>query len=179
MKYTLIHIWIFIITFGLYPRNICHAQSFCKAGFGIQCKQMSLQNRHNINSTLRFDFIEPYFFRQGVYLNDQTDITRWLQLNSSTHGQSKSIDPWLGKDKLDHLLASAFIAGMSYMFFRDGQNISDEKAMIWSAGVSISIGIAKEIRDKISKKGMASFKDLLWDLLGVGIGILIYSEKFS
>jgi len=87
---------------------------------------------------------------------------------------NKKIDPWFGKDKFDHFLTSAFIVGFAYHSSRD--RFQHHAALNFAVGLSIGIGIGKEIRDKTSKKGTPSYRDLLADLAGVGLGFLIYSQ---
>lgn len=68
----------------------------------------------------------------------------------------------LTEDKLKHIVVSAIIA-KALLFFLPW----------WVAGViTLSIGVGKEVYDKVSKKGHAEWKDLVADLVGILIGIL-------
>jgi uncharacterized protein YfiM (DUF2279 family) len=40
---------------------------------------------------------------------------------------------------------------------------------------SFSLGLLKEVYDKVSKKGTASFKDITADVAGIGFGIALLS----
>lgn len=175
MKYVLNHALIFIFGIGLYSQNICRAERFHRGRFGKYSEQVAPFIFYYKKSNLSNVSFSNFISEKRALLKDDVNITRRFAKNSVKLQPSKSIDPWLGKDKLDHFLASAFIVGISYMFFRDERGLSDNQALVWSAEVSFSVGIAKEIRDKLSQQGMVSFKDLLWDLLGIGMGILIYS----
>lgn len=65
-------------------------------------------------------------------------------------------------DKYKHIVVSAIIA-VALNFFLPW----------WVAGlVTLSIGIGKEVYDKVSGKGCAEWKDLLADVVGILIGIL-------
>lgn len=68
----------------------------------------------------------------------------------------------IGADKLKHIVVSAIIAVTLNLFL----------PWLVAALITLSIGIGKEIYDKISKKGHPEWKDLLDDLIGILIGIL-------
>lgn len=93
---------------------------------------------------------------------------RWLATGSA--------DPWLGKDKADHFMVSAFIAGTCYYWGRVDLRHSHTTAVIFSLSSTAGIGLAKEIYDGLSKRGTPSWKDLFADFLGIGVGILILSN---
>lgn len=66
------------------------------------------------------------------------------------------------EDKLKHIVVSAIIAVALNLFLP-----------WWVAGLAtLSIGIGKEVYDKVSGKGHAEWVDLLADLVGILIGIL-------
>ena len=65
-------------------------------------------------------------------------------------------DLWLAKDKADHLICSAFLVGLGYYMA--------------GLGFSFSLGIAKEVYDRRGRKGVASWRDLVADALGCGLG---------
>ncbi len=69
-------------------------------------------------------------------------------------------DGWLGPDKVKHAAVSYVLYTASW---REGRNG-------WTVG--ISVGLLKEIYDGFFRKGF-SYKDLAWDLLGVGVAGLI------
>jgi len=87
-----------------------------------------------------------------------------------------SHDPWLGKDKLDHFLTSAFLVGAAYNYNRELFSMSHKQALRFSVSFSFTIGVSKEVWDKTSKRGSPSYRDLVADLLGIGLGFLILSQ---
>jgi putative lipoprotein len=65
-------------------------------------------------------------------------------------------------DKYKHIVVSAIIAVVLNLILP-----------WWVAGlVTLSIGVGKEVYDKVSGKGCAEWKDLLADVIGILIGIL-------
>ncbi|MFQ5752684.1 MAG: hypothetical protein ACE5HI_11870 [bacterium] len=87
--------------------------------------------------------------------------------------KEKQKDPWLGEDKIQHFFASAFITGFGFLIMREPLDSSKNNSIYFGSGVSISLGIGKEIYDWRSKKGHASYKDLIADILGIGCAVLI------
>lgn len=83
-------------------------------------------------------------------------------------------DNWFGKDKAKHFLLSAVITGAVgyYAHYEHNQNRQDSQNM--AVGFSLTLGIAKEIHDKRKPAGIFSWKDLIFDGLGIvaGIGVL-------
>lgn len=112
------------------------------------------------------------FGKDNIYFLEQTtDSTQQQRIELR-----KNLDPWFGKDKIDHFLTSAFLVGMAYHSSRDYFQRRHQPSLNFAVGFSIGIGIGKEIWDKTSKKGNPSYRDLLADLAGVGLGFLIYSH---
>ncbi|MBN1542357.1 hypothetical protein JW992_09450 [candidate division KSB1 bacterium] len=87
----------------------------------------------------------------------------------------KSHDSWFGKDKGDHLITSTFLTGISYYAARQEYDRSHPAALNCAVGFSLTLGIGKEIYDGTSKTGTASWKDLVADILGTGLGYLLIS----
>lgn len=82
-------------------------------------------------------------------------------------------DRWLAQDKLEHLVVSAFLSGVSYSVFRDFYRNSQESSMSFSVSLSLSAGLGKEFLDLRTPRGRFSFKDLAADLVGISVGLLI------
>ena len=85
-------------------------------------------------------------------------------------------DPWLGRDKVHHFLTSAFLSSAGYYFFHEEQNFSNRFSQGGGFGFSLSLGLVKEIRDGFKPDNAFSLKDLVADILGTTVGILLISE---
>ena len=68
----------------------------------------------------------------------------------------------LTEDKLKHIVVSGIIAVALNLF------------LPWwvAALITLTIGVSKEIYDKVSGKGYAEWEDLLADIVGIIIGVL-------
>jgi uncharacterized protein YfiM (DUF2279 family) len=84
-------------------------------------------------------------------------------------------DSWFSPDKLDHLLFSATLAGSGFLALKvTGSTESD--ALLLSASSVTSLGLVKEIVDLVRPRGHASWKDLVADLAGVALGVMVVSS---
>ncbi len=72
-------------------------------------------------------------------------------------------DPWVGPDKALHL-------GVSYIAYSAARTLGAERGE--AAGLTLTLGLSKELWD-LSGRGQPSWKDLLWDLVGVGLGLAV------
>jgi putative lipoprotein len=83
-------------------------------------------------------------------------------------------DPWFGSDKVQHFFASAVLTSFGFFIMREPLDSSENNALYFGSGFSLSFGVGKEIYDWKSKKGNASYKDLVADILGIGFAVLIF-----
>ncbi|MCI0697806.1 hypothetical protein L0337_38135 [candidate division KSB1 bacterium] len=104
------------------------------------------------------------------------DSTRAVPDSTAGARQKLSRDLWLGKDKLDHALASAGLAAAQFYVLHQEFEMSDSRSRQIAAGSTLVIGIAKEIYDKVSRRGTPSWKDLLADLAGAALAIGIMTR---
>lgn len=104
------------------------------------------------------------------------DSTQAVPDSTAGAHQKLSRDLWLGKDKLDHALASAGLAAAQFYVLHQEFEMSDSRSRQITAGSTLVIGIAKEIYDKASRRGTPSWKDLLADLAGAALAIGIMTR---
>jgi putative lipoprotein len=100
----------------------------------------------------------------------------FVQQSDSVHTLQNSRiikDQWLAKDKADHFVTSAFLTGIGYYAARQEIQFSPSASKNVAIGFSLSLGIAKEVYDGTSQRGIASWKDLVADMLGIGFGYLL------
>ncbi len=108
---------------------------------------------------------------RGLPKNETNGLSGRLNQAVKQMTANKHKDPWPGKDKFQHFLVSAFLTGYTYLALKESLDVSKDHATVWGGSVSLSIGIGKEAFDLKSKKGHASFKDLLADVLGVASAV--------
>ncbi|MGQ9559006.1 MAG: hypothetical protein ACUVWA_00700 [Candidatus Oleimicrobiaceae bacterium] len=87
-------------------------------------------------------------------------------------------DPLLGEDKVHHAMLSAFLAAAGYYLAKEEANYRKGPAVSFAACFSLSFGVGKELYDKRSQRGHASFADLVADVAGVALGLALFAGYF-
>jgi putative lipoprotein len=87
-------------------------------------------------------------------------------------------DSWFGIDKLKHFFMSAFIESLTYSGLQAAR-ANHRAAMGGAIGVTMAIGVGREIHDSRNPKNIFSFKDLTWDAIGVGAGTALLSHTIK
>ena len=82
-------------------------------------------------------------------------------------------DKWFARDKAEHLAVSAFLSGVSCSIFRDFYYNKEKSSVGLSAILTFSAGLGKELYDVRAPGGKFSYKDLVADALGIGLGLWI------
>ena len=81
-------------------------------------------------------------------------------------------DKWFSKDKWMHFTTTYFLTlqstyALEKMFYTEPEN-----SRHISIGISLSFSLGKEFYDVFQNKGIFSWKDLFYDVLGTGLGYL-------
>jgi putative lipoprotein len=109
----------------------------------------------------------------GHSLADTTDQQDSIKIEKA---KTEWIDKWWGKDKAEHFLISAFLAGASYKIYHDQWHNKKKGSLYFSTGFTLSLGLGKEIYDETRPQKKFSYKDLIYDILGIGVGLLIITR---
>ncbi len=83
-------------------------------------------------------------------------------------------DPFFSPDKIDHFFTAMAIAAGTSVLTSIIINDSNSNLKIGiDVSVPLALSIIKEIYDGVSKTGEVSYKDLIYDFVGLTVGILI------
>lgn len=82
-------------------------------------------------------------------------------------------DPWFGKDKADHLILSSALTATQYYALHREFEMSSGRSLQAAVVSTMVIGIAKEIYDATARKRFASKKDLIADVLGIALAVIV------
>jgi uncharacterized protein YfiM (DUF2279 family) len=82
-------------------------------------------------------------------------------------------DNWFGMDKFWHWLLSFSLVGSSYQLIHNRLDISDPEALIISVSSTFGLGVLKELYD-LWQYHLFSYKDLVYDILGIITGYMIF-----
>ncbi len=84
-------------------------------------------------------------------------------------------DRWAAPDKWQHFLVSLMGTVFVGKWAEEHWNWSAEKSRGWSVGLTISLGVAKEVHDSRQPRNHFCWKDLTADLAGVAVGVVLLS----
>ncbi|MEO0087674.1 MAG: hypothetical protein ABIK77_05360 [candidate division WOR-3 bacterium] len=83
-------------------------------------------------------------------------------------------DRWFSEDKFFHFSVSSLLVGSSYHLLRCRLEKDKKFALPFSLTTTFLIGVGKEIYDKKIKREFFSYKDLIYDLLGIFCGYFLF-----
>jgi uncharacterized protein YfiM (DUF2279 family) len=84
-------------------------------------------------------------------------------------------DSWFGIDKVKHFFMSAFIESVSYSALQ-AAHANHRPALAGAIGITAAFGLGKEIHDYRNPNNHFSIKDLSWDAIGAGAGVILLSH---
>lgn len=87
-------------------------------------------------------------------------------------------DAWFGIDKIKHFFMSAFIESVSYSALQAAR-VHHRSAMAGAIGITIGLGLGREIHDKRTPGNIFSVRDLTWDAIGTGAGAVLLAHTIK
>jgi len=84
-------------------------------------------------------------------------------------------DSWFAIDKVKHFFMSAFIESVSYSALQ-AAHANHRPALAGAIGITAAFGLGKEIHDYRNPKNHFSIRDLTWDAIGAGAGLVLLSH---
>ena len=84
-------------------------------------------------------------------------------------------DGWFGIDKLKHFFMSAFIESVTYSALQAAR-VRHRPALGSAIGITLAVGVAREIHDKRTPGNIFSVRDLTWDAVGTTAGAVLLSR---
>ena len=82
-------------------------------------------------------------------------------------------DRWFTADKLKHFVFSAHLTLLSYKVVLDSYHNTPASSRAVSFGMVLSLGLSKEAWDNQKPKDKFSYKDLVADGCGIGLGLIL------
>jgi uncharacterized protein YfiM (DUF2279 family) len=101
-----------------------------------------------------------------------------LALCLSLHGGAAPRPPrdaWLGEDKFKHYFVSFLVTSLAASGAR-AAGANHRASLAIGAGTGAGVGVAKELMDRRRPDSVPSFRDLAWDLAGVGTGVVVAAQ---
>lgn len=108
-----------------------------------------------------------------IRTNQRIKIRQYLENMQEGNERNPVKDEWLKPDKGLHVIGSMICFLGSANSLRRFADQSKNKAAVFGAGFTFSLGVAKELHDQSRKSNIFSFKDLLANIAGISIGGLL------
>lgn len=105
--------------------------------------------------------------------NAKDDSLQVLSNNPRINHNSDIKDSWIGLDKGYHLVGSMICMIGTAKGFQQFTTCDHRQSVIYGSGITLSLGMGKEIYDSKQKNNHFSYKDLVADIIGLSIGIII------
>jgi putative lipoprotein len=130
-----------------------------------------VEKRKTSYKSLIFFLAVLCFFGQSSWGGKDCDVS--VSLYSPPSDSAETSDRWLDWDKLEHLGVSAFLSGVSYSLLHEFYNNNQESSVYFSVSFTLSAGLGKEFYDSKTPGGTFSYKDLIADVVGIGLGLFL------
>jgi uncharacterized protein YfiM (DUF2279 family) len=101
--------------------------------------------------------------------------SEWRADPAAPRADRRAADRWVAEDKFQHFFASFAITVLAAGAGRTA-GLGARDGLMVGAGAGVGAGVWKEIRDAGRPGGHFSVRDLVWDLAGVGAGIVVAAQ---
>ena len=79
-------------------------------------------------------------------------------------------------DKAQHFMGSLISTVLFYKIFQDPLEMNKTNSKYLAVGITLGLGVSKEIYDNSRSKGAFSWKDLLADVAGITVGLILVNQ---
>jgi uncharacterized protein YfiM (DUF2279 family) len=108
-------------------------------------------------------------------MNPLAQVLLLLSLQATPPQQpARFPDRWIAEDKAKHMLTSMAVVGFAHSGARM-VSLKGNDALVAAAAGAAAAGIWKEFHDRSAGRPF-SFRDLAWDAVGIGLGLLLVSH---
>ncbi|GAB4366822.1 MAG: hypothetical protein Kow0042_07000 [Calditrichia bacterium] len=99
-----------------------------------------------------------------------------FSIDTDTTVNRKISSPLVKPDKIQHFTMSLISTVLFYKLSETELKINPGPSKQIAAGLTFGLGIAKEIRDSTRRNNYFSLKDLLANLAGIGVGMILINQ---
>jgi uncharacterized protein YfiM (DUF2279 family) len=92
-----------------------------------------------------------------------------IVLSFQASGAEQTEDSWFSRDKVLHLSLSTALVSTLYHFHQHKYGDSRSSSEVFAVQITLYLSVGKEMRDR-----QFSYRDLLVDLVGIGVGWLLF-----
>ena len=85
-------------------------------------------------------------------------------------------DKLTSPDKAQHFMGSLISTVLFYKIFEDPLEMNKTNSKYLAVGITLGLGVSKEIYDSSRSKGAFSWIDLLADVAGITVGLILVNQ---
>lgn len=119
----------------------------------------------------RYLAFSTYLGNNSFFTNEQSNSP---QVGTATQERVEQPDRWFAWDKFWHFSASFVTVGAGYHLCANRMRLKPPLATGISIGGTLGIGTGKELIDRYGFHRRFSWKDLVADVLGIGVGYFVF-----
>ncbi len=135
---------------------------------------LTVRNTFLISSIRNFG--QPVSIAEKFWLNplQSQDLDEKENQNKLCDTSQMIPDKWLALDKFYHLAVSFSLVGSTYHLLANRLGVKESYSTTGTITGVFGLGIAKEVYDSSRPDDRFSYRDLIFDLLGIGLGYLVF-----
>lgn len=111
---------------------------------------------------------------KGVEPTHNSSFSKALTSVASEDTTKMISDNWFALDKIYHLIVSFSLVGSGYHLLANRIGLEKSYATSGSIGSVLALGVSKELFDASRPNDRFSYRDLIYDILGIGIGYFVF-----
>lgn len=122
-------------------------------------------------------FLVILFFINLAFSKDSSFFSHdSIEVKRSKNTNPEVKDDWIAIDKLQHFSYSLLISlGCQYVLVNKMNN-TEKSSLLISSAFSFSAGMLKELNDQKGKNGFFSLKDMVANVGGIMVGVIIINQ---
>ncbi len=131
-------------------------------GFSLRQEPLNAQYRQSLAPT--------FVSRNALHMAGDSQVPK-----EGSKERLYEADKWLGSDKVKHFGASFLLVVLGKVGSKEILNFDRAASSTSAVGSALLIGFVKEVIDDLNPNNIFSLKDLVADLLGIGLAVLLLS----
>lgn len=92
------------------------------------------------------------------------------------HKNPSFSDKYTTPDKAQHFMGSLISTVLFYAVFQGRLEMDNSNSKYLAVGITLGLGVSKEIYDSSQSKGAFSWRDLLADIAGISVGLILANQ---
>ena len=115
-------------------------------------------------------------FRADILVTPNSDAITGGQPLTKNDSSQIIRDDWFSYDKGYHLLGSFMLTVAGTKTFQEFTDKNAHSSKVWAVSITLAFGLGKELYDSTRMINHFSFKDLIADIVGITLGLVVLNN---